>query len=367
MDLNFENFFAILSALIAFTCVLLAVFLLAVPAERKVSNRFLALFLILTSIELSAWIWVTPDNFSGRLNAFRSSLGMLQMPIFAGFFAASCFTDFRLKRWHAVHLLPFIFALLLTAPGNQLPFGGAANPSLFYVAEEAIVLMIASHVIYYAYIFYVVRVLVDFRRRYREQYSNQTSDTLIWLTQLAGASLFAHTLVLIRNILGVWSSSQTYLVMQMTGLILALVITSWIALKCLLSPDIFRRVDRRLGHLSERVQTNISAQLDPLQNYMSDRKPFLDSELSLASLADQTAMTERELSELINHSLGVHFFDFINQHRIRYSKMRLKEEPEESILTILLESGFNSKSSFNTAFKKHVGMTPSAYRRLQSS
>jgi len=73
------------------------------------------------------------------------------------------------------------------------------------------------------------------------------------------------------------------------------------------------------------------------------------------------------VSELLNQTLGLHFFDFINGHRIDHARQLLLTEPSKSILDILLESGFNSKSSFNTAFKKQMGMTPSAFRKQEKT
>ncbi|WP_276965984.1 helix-turn-helix domain-containing protein [Chryseobacterium sp.] len=73
----------------------------------------------------------------------------------------------------------------------------------------------------------------------------------------------------------------------------------------------------------------------------------------------------RELSLLINHQLGQHFYDFVNTYRIENAMNMLKDETKSkvTILEILYEVGFNSKSSFNTAFKKHTGTTPTLYRK----
>ena len=59
------------------------------------------------------------------------------------------------------------------------------------------------------------------------------------------------------------------------------------------------------------------------------------------------------------------FFDFINQFRIDEARSILKnpEKKQFTVLEILYEVGFNSKSSFNTAFKKHTGLTPTQYRK----
>jgi AraC-like DNA-binding protein len=76
---------------------------------------------------------------------------------------------------------------------------------------------------------------------------------------------------------------------------------------------------------------------------------------------------ERDLSQALNHSLRRHFFDFINQARIEHAQALIADDLDrrKTLLDIAYASGFNSKSSFNTAFKKHAGQTPSAYRAAQ--
>lgn len=68
---------------------------------------------------------------------------------------------------------------------------------------------------------------------------------------------------------------------------------------------------------------------------------------------------------LVNTYLGQNFYNFINKYRIEEVKKKLSEDnsKENNILTIALETGFNSKSTFNTVFKKIEGVTPSEYRK----
>jgi AraC-like DNA-binding protein len=91
----------------------------------------------------------------------------------------------------------------------------------------------------------------------------------------------------------------------------------------------------------------------------------MDYELNLERLANQLQMPEKELSILINHYLGKHFFDFVNTYRINEAKSILAdpEFEDKTILEILYQVGFNSKSSFYTAFKKATGNTPTQYRK----
>ena len=97
---------------------------------------------------------------------------------------------------------------------------------------------------------------------------------------------------------------------------------------------------------------------------MEEKKPYTDSNLSLHQLAEMLDMTPHNLSEVINTGLNQNFFDFVNQYRVENVKRDVTDEQKGhlKLLSIALDAGFNSKSSFNAIFKKHTGMTPSEYR-----
>lgn len=82
-------------------------------------------------------------------------------------------------------------------------------------------------------------------------------------------------------------------------------------------------------------------------------------------MSKEVQISVRDLSILINHHMNKHFFDFINEYRIEKAKEILKDASKSkvTILEILYEVGFNSKSSFNTAFKKHTNQTPTEFRK----
>lgn len=98
---------------------------------------------------------------------------------------------------------------------------------------------------------------------------------------------------------------------------------------------------------------------------MRESEIFLDSSLNIQQLAEKIDMPVKDLSMLINHEMGQHFFDFINQFRIQKAMEFLRDptRSEQSVLEILYEVGFNSKSSFNTWFKKISHLTPTEYRK----
>ena len=102
-----------------------------------------------------------------------------------------------------------------------------------------------------------------------------------------------------------------------------------------------------------------------LNNYMLENEPFLDPSLTIYDLSKQIGMSTKDLSLLINHELNQHFFDFVNGFRIRKA-MEILQDPSKkdlTVLEILYDVGFNSKSSFNTAFKKYTQLTPTQYRK----
>ena len=351
-----------MSILIGFICLLLSGFLTAAPSPRKTPNLFLAAFLALTAIELTVWLW---GGLGGDLTwpvALWFAVGKLQMPIFFFFFLSSCYSDFRLKRHDALHLIPFILSLFANWPG--MPGLGLVGEAF---AFESRLSWLTTQLVYFGYMVAIVALLWRFRGRFRQHHSGGRSELLIWLSQLAAASLFARLVILSRDTLS-FIASESFIAMSLhvLGALLALGIISWIALLSMLRPQLFRDVDRRVLALSDQRRFSANADLSRIQAHMADAKPFLDPQLSLERLADQLAMTPREVSEVLNSRAGQHFFDFVNRYRIEYAQTLLRETPKRSILEVQHDSGFNSKSSFNTAFRKHTGTTPSAWRKNQS-
>jgi len=102
-----------------------------------------------------------------------------------------------------------------------------------------------------------------------------------------------------------------------------------------------------------------------LVSLMDDNQYYLDNNLSLPQLANEMNISSNYLSQTINECYQVNFFDFINKYRIKEAKRRLKdpEQANVTILSIAMAVGFNSKSAFYTAFKKHTGKTPTQYKK----
>ncbi|MEM9051386.1 MAG: AraC family transcriptional regulator [Bacteroidota bacterium] len=110
--------------------------------------------------------------------------------------------------------------------------------------------------------------------------------------------------------------------------------------------------------LNESVSNDL---LKKLNDLFEKEQIFREGELKLSAMAERLGCSSHELSQLINGTFKTNFPTFINQKRIDYAKSLLQKDPELKIEYLAYDSGFNNRVSFNTAFKKHVGVTASAY------
>lgn len=102
-----------------------------------------------------------------------------------------------------------------------------------------------------------------------------------------------------------------------------------------------------------------------LIDYMDKERPYLNGQLTASELAAALQMNRHQLSLVLNEHLGQSFYDFINTYRIKAFKEHL-QNPQNAHLTLLglaFESGFNSKTAFNSVFKKLEGMTPREFKK----
>lgn len=102
--------------------------------------------------------------------------------------------------------------------------------------------------------------------------------------------------------------------------------------------------------------------LQKLNRVMSDEKPYLSSDFSLPQLARKLGTSVHVLSQAINAGLNKTFFEMVAEHRVAEAKHILRQRPNIKVEEIAEVVGYSSKSSFNTAFKKFTGTTPSEFR-----
>ena len=110
----------------------------------------------------------------------------------------------------------------------------------------------------------------------------------------------------------------------------------------------------------KEVKTELEKWKDKLLAQMENEKPYLEAELSLAELATRLKTNTSVLSKVINDGTGRNFNDFINSYRVEevMHKLRAGEQQRQTLLGIAYDCGFNSKATFNRAFKKITGLSP---------
>jgi AraC-like DNA-binding protein len=376
-----SNSISIISLIAVFVSLLLAFFLLTVPTKNKLGNVLLASFIILNAIDLSGWfIFHITKNYP-NIEVFRWSTSWLINPVFYLYALSICFSDFRLKIKHLLHTIPFVFYNLALLPKVYLADLAAKIYFIENYRDSVIrqILLVLGHLQFVFYIIAVFLVLRKYKKIYLENYADTTTITYKWLFQLTVIIVIVHSIVMFKDFLMFTGSSDIFNGAQIIVGINAVFILCWFVLKALYSPDLFRGIDSKIepaeNLTAEAPVSNQSVKADlnlenndkilRIKEYMVREEPYLEPSLTIQDLADQIKMPVRDLSILINNHLDQHFFDFVNEYRIEKA-MRILKDPAKSnltILEILYEIGFNSKSSFNTSFKKHTNLTPTEFRK----
>lgn len=384
MELEFTD---VLSILYNFGAVILIIFLLASPSKRPLSNRLLAIYLFFTLIDNSSrFISVYVFSSHPGIGMVLSETAFFLAPLLYLFFKSSVYIDFRLSKKSLLHFLPYPIILILLIPGYFIPLltdPDANWVELLFETDLYKVTYISLHVQLFIYYFLIFRMILKYRQIVLENYSSQKLDNYKWLLQFILIFSFEMLVATLKNIIRFNSAVEIYILAQNIVVVMAFLIVFWLIIKALLNPNLFSGVyvDAQLVKSMLNSNTNpknISPAEDPenennqlikkLRKHMKAHEPYLDSNLTIYDLAKQLNVPVRELSVSINHTLNKHFFDFINEYRIKKAMDLIQNSSDEklTILEILYEVGFNSKSSFNTAFKKHTGITPTEFKKNAS-
>ena len=135
-------------------------------------------------------------------------------------------------------------------------------------------------------------------------------------------------------------------------------------LECERNAPIDQRSDLVRKYAKSRMDQAVRVRVRrKLEQAMSLGHLYKDNRLTLRALCDQARENPHYVSQVLNQEFGQNFYEFVNHHRIEHAKAALLADPDKTILEIALDSGFNSKSTFNAAFRDHAGSTPTAYRR----
>jgi AraC-like DNA-binding protein len=324
---------------------------------------------------LSKISWLTPSLFGPLVFLFTVKLCSYH-PVF--------------RRIDLLHFIPFTVYLALLLPWYlktadekraYLDNFELASMDDFGILNQVSLLLIL------VYLLATLRYLKHFRKTIQETFSEISRKRVEWMSTFAYAVLA----ILIISALGFYGHKWQIPVLDAIyhyNYFLVILLVYWIAYKALLQPVIFDipipagdpRAEAPVAHtetvtaIEPEARKYTRSGLDDIQSelmygqlvsYVKKNKPYLNPEINIYQLAGLLDMKKHHLSRIINEKAGMNFFDFINAFRVEEIKKNLADNTLNNLtlLGIALESGFNSKATFNAAFKKFTGLTPSEFQK----
>ena len=356
---EFFNLFLIISAIHGFA---FNFFLF----KKKVKNRGILfinfMILVIALNNLQSWLLIK-DFFV--LKYIQIPWHFLIAPLFYTFLIhyLNIKTDFFnvLKVVIPIFFISIILQVVNLSFVNDISNDG--NYLLFYekytAIEEAISLLISLTLFFYCY-----NILKNKSHLFKEILS---FDNLKWLNTFIYLAGISYILWIIALAIKFYLNFDNFIVFYYPLRIMTTVLIYWLGYELVF---VLKQVNERKS-IREKIvakpkddKENLSKKFLKITTYIKDNRRFLDNLLSLETLANELQISSSQLSKVINEETSQNFNYLINTYRVDFSK-KLLIDPEYNnytITSIALESGFNSKSTFYNAFKKHTGITPSNFR-----
>ncbi|MCR8915706.1 helix-turn-helix domain-containing protein [Marinobacter panjinensis] len=350
----------------------LAIFLLLPSNVGLVSNRLLVATLVFFAAGLgeiflySSGLALEHPNFA----YLGTLIGLLQAGTLYLYAQSLMYQDFRLRKEHLVHTLLFWVVGAIFLVEYYLQPTGTKVRILLERDHPGVLtsplLAVAIHAVFLGYLYATIRAITRFGIGLRQIFSSIENKQLAWLRMLligyavawTVSMLYCLTAHVFRNAPGTeWVAGA--------GAVTGFVFINFLMVNSLRQPVIFSGLAAdQAALLAEETAPQFDQALkDRLEWQMREKKPHLYSNLTLEQLARKVDAPPREVSRVINQGFGCNFFEFVSSHRLEEAKARLADPANTSnILQVMYDSGFNSKSVFNTAFKNDTGLTPSEYR-----
>ncbi len=356
---------------------------LTAQRRNRTANRVLAAAMLAFTIYLATAVYHAAGLVEVLPHFFGAAYPMplLYGPLIYLYAVTASNRSRRLTRWDALHFAPFVLTIVLGL--SIYLMSGPDKIALYHALQRGdapLLIRVVNPLKLLSGVTYAV-ITLRFLRRHRaivkDNYSSLERVNLQWLVRLAGAGA------------AIWVLAVAFEVTQFVPfqrgddvitLAIALLVYD-IGYMALRQPEIFRfdagdpppaqpplppsePVESRYER-SGLSDWEAAALKKALLAAMDADRPWQDSGLTLADLARRLSTTPHKLSELLNSQLEQTFYDFVNGYRVRSVQRRIESGDARSltILSLALDAGFASKSTFNDVFKKHTGKTPSDYRR----
>ncbi len=362
-----NSILTILNLLGAAQGLVLACALVTMSRGNRTANQLLAAFVAGTAIQLIGAILFTTRYVLEvpPLSRVHHPSLFLSAPLLFFYVRALTTQSEKFTRKDWLHFLPALLCAVVLIPyflssaADKIVNLTTSAYDRWYYTRHAFAFTQGA-----LYLVFAVKLLRDYRQRMRGQ--KATTDRAVWLQLrvLVGA-------VVVIFCGGLWRlllrdrSLETNLIVPLGSSIMVYIV-AWLGLTKpdALAGNLASTPPPRKYERSTLTPEHAAAALQKLLQVMEAEKPYTDGELTLPKLAQRIGISPQHLSQILNEQRSQSFSDFVNSYCIAEAKRLLTDPAKKhySILAIAEEVGFNSKSTFNAAFKKHAGTTPSDFR-----
>jgi AraC-like DNA-binding protein len=383
MDTILFNFHDLLMVVTAFESLLLALLLAASTAKSSLSNWLLAAFLfchfLIPLHELTFWgklfrIWLL--DISPNIFFLFSYAYFLDGPLLYFFVRALLYKDVRLQRKHLWHLTP----LVLYALHMLWNFYSLDHATRLDLIESQHIAYSSPHLYFEAlgrfvrvgYVMWCFLLVWNYRKQLRHEQADLKTYDVAWLKLMLLSFLIIFgwdSALHCIKLYGLFTNNFDLELLNVVGL--SSYYLNFIALNIL----IFLRftafssvepVSEQPLYEAKEEQNLLSDPLivQKLEQLMQQQKFYAHPDITLDKLAEAAGYPAKKVSLTIKQAYQLNFYEYVNSHRIKAAKKLLADKgPDAKTITdIYYEVGFNSKSVFNTFFKRLEGVTPSQYR-----
>ena len=354
-------------------------FWLRARREERISDSLMGWLMFILALQLQDYTF----GFAGinflweELNGFPRGVYLLIGPIIYFYLKSQSKPNFRFHTKDLIHLLPHLF---FTCIGLIVFFQGASAVQQFqsdpynpYFGYFNTLVRWASYLFYFSRCFQIYNT---YQVWVLKVYSDPSSIDLKWFKLFIQIMLFGMVFKEVMMVLDHFLYLSFYQDWWWNlALVLIVILTG---IRAYAQPAILLAFDEELEERKINVEDpiagqNQSLQLKALYNHIVEKmevdKMYLQAGLSLKQLSDQMNISQLEISNAIQQSPFDNFNDFINSFRVEEFKKRVADTRygNFTLLAIGLESGFNSKATFNRVFAKREGMSPKEYLASQNA
>lgn len=368
------NHINILNIISAFLLIFFSFFLIRNKRGKKLSNGILAALLFANALCLLNYVFYQQKEFLSPwildYLVLGNSLVFLWGPLLYFYIKSIIHRDFSFRLKHSIHIIPFVtYFLYLMIKMIILDKETSGDPFAANLAFHPLEIYIFSgflHALFLIYIIASFRSLRLYWQQVKKFFSTTKNLKFSWLSIILVSFSLMWTIGFVNSYMAAKTGSAVP-VLSFINLALIFLIANITVYKGLKQPEVFSGIDERSKYeKSTLTRLDADRYLIKLKNLMDEEKPFLNPSLNLNQLAKRLRIQPRHLSQILNETLNQNFFYFINSYRIEEAKKMLLDSSTKkaTVLEVLLDAGFNSKSAFNRAFKKCTGLTPSELKKM---